>query len=166
MIYDNETFRIINSLGDVSIDEFDDRLRLQKLGYLAQEMGASGGFMFWWYIRGPYSPSLTRLLYDANDIGKLGNQYELTPNEHMIIKKMERLLGRDNLANPRLLELYASAWYLLPSKEMTEKDVSRVVAVLREKKPDFDESKVRSCISAIKEFRQSSRDFILRNPRP
>ena len=50
---ENETLRILNSLCDVSLDRFNDRLRLQKLGYLAQALGASGGFTFSWYLRGP-----------------------------------------------------------------------------------------------------------------
>lgn len=61
---ENETMRIVNSFGYVSLEEFEDRLRLQKLGYLAQELGASGGFMFSWYHRGPYSPTLTRAVVE------------------------------------------------------------------------------------------------------
>lgn len=153
-VYDNETFRVLNSLSDASIDEFTDRLRLQKLGYLAQELGATGWFMFSWYLHGPYSPSLTRTLYSAADIGRLGSPTDsLTSSENKIVEKMELLLGRDGLNDPHKLELYASVWYLLPNK-ITENVVERTVQILGERKPDFDHAEVDECISSIKQFRQ------------
>lgn len=152
-VYDNETFRIITSLGNASIDEFDDRLRLQKLGYLAQKMGSVGGFMFSWYIRGPYSPSLTKLLYDAEDSGMLDTNQSPTLKERQIIEKIEILVGKDRLSDPILLELYASVWYLLPDK-ITKKDSEHVIRVFRKTKPDFKESEVINCITKIEQFRQ------------
>ena len=151
-VYDNETFRIVNSLDDVSIDKFNDRLRLQKLGYLAQKLGSTGGFMFSWYIRGPYSSSLARLLYDAEDSGMLGANHHLTSDECKIIERIGNLVGKNGLSNPPLLELYASVWYLLPGK-ITEEDIKRVIRVLEEKKPDFKKSEVINCIAKIKKFR-------------
>lgn len=48
--YDPKTFEV----------EFDERLVLQKTIYLMQEFGLYIGYNFRWYIRGPYSPELTR----------------------------------------------------------------------------------------------------------
>lgn len=37
-----------------SMDEFDDRLRLQKTVYFLQAFGINRGYQFGWYLRGPY----------------------------------------------------------------------------------------------------------------
>src|SRR5262249_50155808 len=39
---------------------FSDRLILQKAVYLAQAAGVQLGYSYNWYLRGPYSPALTR----------------------------------------------------------------------------------------------------------
>jgi hypothetical protein len=43
--------------------DFNARLRLQKTVYLMQEFGLNIGYWFSWYLRGPYSPNLTRDTY-------------------------------------------------------------------------------------------------------
>src|SRR5947207_10603765 len=42
------------------LDNFPDRLVLQKAIYLAQAAGVQLGYQFHWYLKGPYSPGLTR----------------------------------------------------------------------------------------------------------
>ncbi len=42
-----------------SMDEFSDRLKLQKLLYLLQASGIYPGYDFSWYLRGPYCSILT-----------------------------------------------------------------------------------------------------------
>ena len=42
------------------IDTLDDRKLIQKAVYLGQLSGVDLGYRFGWYIRGPYSTSLTR----------------------------------------------------------------------------------------------------------
>jgi uncharacterized protein YwgA len=44
--------------------EFNDRLILQKIIYLMEESNLSLGYSYNWYLRGPYSPSLTRDAYE------------------------------------------------------------------------------------------------------
>ena len=69
-IYDeNRTLRILRHMGPVSIDRLDDRICLQKLAFLIQEMGGGGPFAYHWYIRGPHSPSLTDMLYSGDELG-------------------------------------------------------------------------------------------------
>jgi len=149
---ENETFRILNSLCDVSLDKFNDRLRLQKLGYLAQSLGASGGFTFSWYLRGPYSSSLTKMLYSAEEVGILGKKMSLLKEEKDIIKNLKKLL-KNELSDPRLLELYASVWYLLPKRDVTEEDVKYVVGRIFVEKPEFTRTEVKKCVDAILQFK-------------
>ncbi|MHA2303069.1 MAG: hypothetical protein ACXADH_08915 [Candidatus Kariarchaeaceae archaeon] len=43
---------------DISVSSFDERKRLQKLIYVAQEMGINLRYNFGWYKYGPYSSEL------------------------------------------------------------------------------------------------------------
>ena len=149
---ENETFRILNSLCNVSLDKFNDRLRLQKLGYLSQALGASGGFTFSWYLRGPYSSSLTRMLYRAEEVGVLGKKMSLLKQEKGIIKNLKKLL-KNELNDPRFLELYASVWYLLPKRTVTKEDVGYVIETISEEKPDYTTTEIKNCINAILKFK-------------
>jgi len=148
----NETLRILNSLCNVSLDKFNDRLRLQKLGYLAQALGASGGFTFSWYLRGPYSSSLTRMLYDEEEIGLLGKKQQLSAGEKKIVQNLKKLLG-NKLDNPKLLELYASVWYLLPKRNVTNDDIRYVFDTFEEEKPDYSKNEIKRCVNITLKFR-------------
>src|SRR5689334_17804093 len=55
---------ILRELGiDDSIDTVDQRLTIQKAIYLVQtKIGL--GYSYGWYLKGPYSPRLTRDYYD------------------------------------------------------------------------------------------------------
>lgn len=53
---------------------FDHRLVFQKTIYLLQSFGLYLGYSFSWYIRGPYSPALTRKGYE------LVHKFEKSPN--------------------------------------------------------------------------------------
>ena len=89
----SETMRIGNSFCSVSLAMFEDRLRLKNLGHLAQELGASGGFMFSRYRRGPYSPMLARDLHRYESMGRLGADPRLARRERGAVARMRRLLG-------------------------------------------------------------------------
>ncbi len=149
---ENETLRILNSLCNVSLDRFNDRLRLQKLGYLVQALGSSGGFTFSWYLRGPYSSSLTRMLYGEEEIGLLGKKQRLSDDEKTIIQNLKKLLG-NKLDNPKLLELYASVWYLLPKQNVTNEDLKYVIDTFEDEKPDYSKNEIKNCIETILKFK-------------
>ncbi len=56
--------RIGNFNGHNYEKNFDSRLVLQKTVYLMQQFGLNIGYSFSWYLRGPYSPNLTRDAYE------------------------------------------------------------------------------------------------------
>lgn len=58
---------VLDHLGTNDISTVDDRMEVQKAVYLAQKAGVSLGYSYGWYVRGPYSPSLTRDYYDLVD---------------------------------------------------------------------------------------------------
>lgn len=152
-VHKNETMSIVNSFYAVSLDRFEDRLRLQKLGYLAQELGASGGFMFSWYHRGPYSPTLTKELFRYESMGRLGEDVSLTRRERGVVARMKALLG-EGINSARTLELYASLWYLLPRRDASARSTDAAVDDLLEQKRQFAHKEAAGAASTILEFRR------------
>ena len=57
-----------------SMEEFDDRLRLQKFVYLLQAHGIYLGYDFSWYLRGPYCTSLATAGFMLDEF------YEMMPD--------------------------------------------------------------------------------------
>lgn len=152
-IYDqNQVIRILRSLGPVNLDYFNDRLRLQKLGYLAQEFGARDGFPYSWYIRGPYSSSLAGVLFMGVEVDALRNEVTLIQEEQEVVNRLQRLLG-NRIDDPDTLELYASVMYLMPDRELTENDILRIIVIMDVEKPQYTEQQVRETIRQIKSLR-------------
>jgi uncharacterized protein YwgA len=50
-----------------NIDTVDERKRVQKSIYLGQIAGVDLGYHFGWYLKGPYSPELTKDYYDLDE---------------------------------------------------------------------------------------------------
>lgn len=58
------------SLGwEFNVDEFDDRLKMQKLVYFARECGLDVPYNYNIYRHGPYSPALAEDYYEISDSG-------------------------------------------------------------------------------------------------
>ena len=152
-IYDeNKTLRILRHLGPIDIDRFANRLRLQKLAFLIQEMGGGGSFAYYWYIRGPYSPSLTQMLYSGDEVGAYEDAPELTAAELMTARKVQALMG-DDIDDPLLLEMYASVWYLAPRRPLSEDDKASIIGRMESDKPHFKTEDVRAALDRIEVFR-------------
>ena len=82
---ENPLTPILQAFGELKLDYFSDRLRLQKLGYLAQKMGVSGGFPYSWYIRGPYSRSLTSFLFMGDDMDAFSKEFPRNQEQERIV---------------------------------------------------------------------------------
>lgn len=106
---------------NISVRSFSQRKRLQKLIYIAQEMGIESRYNFGWYKYGPYSSGLADDGYAACSIrspdwDKYANLSDLSEHENDI-QKFRRFLddARDemkDLDEPDLLELLASLLFL------------------------------------------------------
>jgi len=150
---ENEIIRFLNAVTDVSLENFDDRLKLQKLTYLAREIGLECRYAFSWYVHGPYSPSLTRVLFTADEMGELVNEnVKLTTKEETIFSNLKQLLGKD-FDNARILELMASVWYMLPEGELSSGSKSQIISFLRKEKPSFQRTEFEDAIKKIQKFR-------------
>ena len=75
----------------VDLRTFSNRLQIQKKTYLAQVAGTDLGYRYGWYIRGPYSASLTQDAFTLKDEIASGDTefraYQLAPET---IKALER----------------------------------------------------------------------------
>jgi len=61
---------------EISMDEFEDKLEVQKITYIAQENGLDLGYDFEWYLRGPYCKQVS---IDAHTV--IDNKITHSPQE-------------------------------------------------------------------------------------
>ncbi len=126
----------LRALGiDPQMNNFSQRKRLQKLGFLLQEWGLDLPYRFTWYIHGPYSPGLTQMLYDISQTRDTEPQ-ELTHDELKRLKEFRNFLG-DDIADSDKLEVLASVHFLREKANETGASRDDVLLVLKEKKPYF-----------------------------
>ena len=150
---ERSTIRILHEISDYSLDEFDDRLRLQKLVFLARKVGYDLGYTFTWYRRGPYSPSLTRMLFSANDQNRLNrDDVELSDYERGVVGALRTFLNRD-IENPRALELLASVWYFFRNRIYSEEERENLTSTILQVKPQFERAEVEETVNRIQRFR-------------
>jgi uncharacterized protein YwgA len=75
-----------------SIDTLEDRKRVQKAVYLGQLSGVDLGYSHGWYIRGPYSPELTRDYFSlAEEIEDSREALEGKALRPEVIQKLEHV---------------------------------------------------------------------------
>jgi len=81
-------FNILNRLGSGKLHNFRERLRTQKIHYLAQEFGVSPVYCYNLYLRGPYSPQL------AHDIFRLKESKVSAPRYRFVANELENRFQR------------------------------------------------------------------------
>lgn len=123
---------------DFKIDGVDDRLVLQKALYLVQK-DLNLGYSYGWYLKGPYSPGLTRDYYELaaipdreDDLGTLKqNVREVLANTKGLIQAKP-----DNVSLANWLELLASLHYLRVRSRLDTNSTREKIA---ETKPHLNE---------------------------
>lgn len=150
---ERSTIRILNALSSFSLDEFKDRLRLQKLVFITRKLGYDSGFSFNWYARGPYSPSLTRMLFTANDQNQLSlDEVDLNPTEAEIVGQVRNFL-QDDIERPKVLELIASVWYFLRNRPYSLPERAQLIEQIIQLKPQYTPREVEDAIDRILRYR-------------
>lgn len=128
----------------ISKDTFDDRLICQKKVYLLEALGTDLGYTYNWYVRGPYSPSLTNYVYNnievlnANDFSK----YKLSKSAEENVERVNSLVEKkkQDLDISSWYELLASLIYICKNKlsfQIDDKQQS-LFDVLMKYKPQFN----------------------------
>ncbi|MCK5467385.1 MAG: hypothetical protein KAI99_02720 [Cyclobacteriaceae bacterium] len=100
------------------MEPFEKRILYQKIVYLLQS-SLSLGYGFTWYVRGPYSPHLTRVLFDINPETYSDSQNINFKNHEKIEQLLEDFKNKlgDKLEDPIFLEVLASLHYLNKERE-------------------------------------------------
>lgn len=133
---------------DVSKDTFEDRLIGQKKIFLLQEMGVNIGYDYNWYVRGPYSPSLTNYIYHNLDMLKEQDfsKYTLQNNVQEKIDNINSLDKKkpESLSVPSWYELLASVLYIC--KKWEERDA---FDCLKKYKPQYTQGQFDAAKTAL-----------------
>jgi hypothetical protein len=135
--------RLLKLMGvdSIQMDDFNNRLKYQKLIYLAQNVGINIGYGYSWYVRGPYSPLLTRTLYNIKEDPTLfekGNTIKFKKEDEIVerLNKLRKVLG-PKFDDPIYLEVLASLQYLHSTLSPNENSCSQLKTRLLTIKPNL-----------------------------
>jgi uncharacterized protein YwgA len=149
---------VLDQLGlPARVETFEDRLILQKAVYLAQAAGVHLGYYFRWYVRGPYSPSIsddgyaisTELSQSAEDF----TGWTLDEASSAKLAKMHGVAANpDRSALAKKLELLASVHYLIDRNQVPDQSVGTVTDKLHACDKQFTEQEVSVAIGELKTY--------------
>jgi hypothetical protein len=136
------------------LDSFADRMTLQKMIYLCQQAGVHLGYRYNWYLRGPYSPDLTRDAFDLK--ARQGSGFDDTAGWNLDATSLQRLEkvrplweSRSPAERPRWLELLASVLFLKRSYDGRNKDAAGLRTILERNDKHFSESEIRNTMEEL-----------------
>jgi hypothetical protein len=125
---------ILARLDAGKVATFDDRLRSQKVQYLAQVFGVSPAYSYNLYIRGPYSPAL------ANDLYTLDQAHVKPDTSRCVPDELEERLGKLKEfiegKSIRQLELVATMHWLLNKAQMSVGSARDMLSTWKEATPE------------------------------
>lgn len=125
---------------EFSMDEFDDRMRLQKTVYLLQAFGINRGYQFGWYLRGPYCSLAAMDGFDLRGV------YSEIPDGRTVFTTQKANEAFDRFCsfvrdkNTAYLEIAASIHHLRQSGTGGSDD--RIKRTVGQKRPEFTQGQV------------------------
>lgn len=136
---------IFKGLNIYSKDSLEDRVIIQKKVYLLQQKGIDLGYEYNWYLKGPYSPTLTKYVYDKLDtLATIGYDEFLLNDE--VVEKIETINKFEedkpnNLSKASWYELLASILYIYNNHYMwgEVKDKQDIINILKIEKPKYSD---------------------------
>lgn len=146
---------VMKELGEKpKVENFEDKLIIQKTVCILGMLGFDMGYRFSMYVRGPYSPDLTKHIYrNQRIVENLKTDYSLTKREKELIEKVKE--ASDNL-DFVLLEIMTTYAFLrksgLEAREAKER--------LKRLKSFYSEAKIAVGISRAKELFPPSKEEI------
>jgi uncharacterized protein YwgA len=154
----NETDRLFACLKMVGInpkmETFSERKRVQKMVYLLDKVSnLNFGFSYNWYLHGPYSPELTRIIFDViekerEDIAK---PVILSAADKAKITRLKLFLC-DDIESTDALELLVSLHYLLKCLPESDSKVEDAVNFLKSKKPYFNDEEISNALKRLQDL--------------
>jgi uncharacterized protein YwgA len=147
----------LDTLGlPTQLNSFSDRLVLQKAVYLSQAAGVQLGYHYNWYLRGPYSPALTRdafaIVAELNQGVDESQGCNLDPASLQRLREVRRLIDRiPRQELPAKLELLASVRFLLKTSAAHGKDVPQLQAILQRFGKSHSPEQIQDAIEELKQ---------------
>jgi len=132
----------------ISMDTFDDKLRVQKITYLAQMYGIDLGYSFEWYLRGPYCKQVSE---DAHRVLERNVPSNAAGSDAAKIAEFGNVL-KPYITDPEWLEIAGSLIYLRNESYaglQLEDIVGYLIEDLTYGHKNFDESLVRKVIAEM-----------------
>ena len=130
---------ILKNLNIKSKNSLDNRVIIQKKIYLLQEQEVDLGYEYNWYLKGPYSPTLTSYVYILNSM-----EYNGVSLNDVVIGKIEKVnrfneYKPDNLSEADWYELLASMLYIFKNYNAwaINKDKEDIIKTLIIEKPKY-----------------------------
>jgi uncharacterized protein YwgA len=146
----------LDSLGlSARLNTFAERLILQKATYLAQAAGVQLGYHYNWYLRGPYSPSLTRDAFAvADEVARNSDDlagWSLDTTSKQRLRQLAPLLDKkrqDTEAFARHLELLASIHFLWTNRG-ADLGAADLKTILKRYGKDFTEKQIQEAVQEL-----------------
>ncbi|MFH1256673.1 MAG: hypothetical protein V1494_05285 [Candidatus Diapherotrites archaeon] len=138
------------------VDEFADRLIIQKSVYLLDLKGIKTGFNFNLYMRGPYSKELTDQIYEnKTKVQNLDCSSNISKSETKFLEEFREVFGE---LKPSILEV-ASTYSFFAFEE--KQDPITALKNVKKMKSFYSEPQIAIGISKAKEFlfRPSEKDL-------
>ncbi|OIO21455.1 hypothetical protein COV61_05215 [Candidatus Micrarchaeota archaeon CG11_big_fil_rev_8_21_14_0_20_47_5] len=143
-----------------NVDNFENRLKMQKIICLLELMGIDCGFKFSLYVRGAYSRELTELLYSKKQIVEglktesacaKRTSVEVRTSTNQLskeeISKIEEFRGAMHDMKASLLEIAATYAFIASTLGLDNKEAT---IKLKEMKPFYSEGEIAVGISRAK----------------
>lgn len=133
------------------METFAERKKVQKMVYLLDKaVGMNFDFPYNWYLHGPYSPDVTRIIFDVVEKHQKveSNPNSLDSNDFRKIERLKSFLKAD-IDSIDELELLVSVHYLLTCSGNSKPIVKEIVSFMQEKKPYFTENEVQNAIDRL-----------------
>jgi uncharacterized protein YwgA len=136
------------------LDTFDERMALQKVIHLCQAAGIHLGYRYNWYLRGPYSPDLTRdAFYLSANQESASEEIAGSKLDDESIRRLNRIeqlwAAKTAPERPRWLELLSSVLFLKRSYDGRDKDAAGLKRILEQNEKFFSEDEIRLAIEGL-----------------
>lgn len=140
----------------VALKSFDDRLIVQKAVCLLQSAGVQLGYHFHWYLRGPYSPGLTRDAFavasELEENRDDSSGWSFDPSSRDRLERLRGLFtapGRSELADR--LELLGSIVFLVERGRVAASDTRGLRETLERYGKRFTDEQISAAVRDLKQ---------------
>ncbi|MCH8905983.1 MAG: hypothetical protein IH840_02750 [Candidatus Heimdallarchaeota archaeon] len=141
----SQLYLALTKLGiEPTMESLPDRKRIQKLVYLLKIVGIDFGFEYNWHIHGPYSPQVTKNMFDIFERNfRIDYSIKLGGDREHKINSLRTRLGK-LIYSVDELELITSMIFLKKTIGVKKGFKREVSSLLRLKKPHFKDTHVKN----------------------